>query len=68
MQTPADGTRGRDVKIKSSLAGVWMKITIELEKFAVKALLALSVSVWCAWDGQPDVASTVTALIAAMRS
>ncbi|MNV89830.1 hypothetical protein D3C71_1841610 [compost metagenome] len=68
MQTPADGTRCRDVKIKSSLAGVWMKITIELESFAVKALLALSVAVWCAWDGQPEVAATVAALVASIRS
>lgn len=45
-----------------------MKITIELESFAVKALLALSVAVWCAWDGQPEVAATVAALVASIRS
>nr|WP_181407154.1 hypothetical protein [Pseudomonas putida] len=44
-----------------------MKITIELETFAVRALLALSVAVWCAWDGQLEVAATAAALIASVR-
>lgn len=44
-----------------------MKITIELETFAVKALMALSVAVWCAWNSQLEVAATVAALIASMR-
>lgn len=68
MQTPADSTRSRDVRIKSSLAGVWMKITIELESFAVKALLALSIALWCSWEGQLEVAATAAALIAALKS
>lgn len=45
-----------------------MKITIELESFAVKALMVLSLAAWCAWNGQPEAAATVTALITALKS
>jgi hypothetical protein len=48
--------------------GVGMKITIELESFAVKALLALSLAVWCAWEGQHELAATGAVLIAALKS
>jgi len=45
-----------------------MKITIELENFAVKALLTLSLAVWCVWEGQPELAATAAGLIAALKS
>lgn len=44
-----------------------MKITIELESFAVRAVMALSLVAWCTWNGQPEVVSTVVALIAALK-
>lgn len=39
-----------------------MKITIELEGFALKALLALSLAAWCGLEGQPMVTGAVMAL------
>jgi hypothetical protein len=44
-----------------------MKITIELESFAVKALVVLPLAAWCAWKGQPEVIATVAAVITALK-
>jgi len=53
------------LKYGHDLRGVAMKITIELEGFAVKCLLALGLAAWCALKGQPEVAATAAALVAA---
>lgn len=44
-----------------------MKITIELEAFAVKVLGVLSLAAWCAWGDQADVAMTVYAFVSALK-
>jgi len=44
-----------------------MKITIELESFAVKVFVVLPFAVWCALKGQPDLIAAVAALIAALK-
>lgn len=44
-----------------------MKITIELEGFAVKALVTLSLAAWCAWKGQPEAVQAMADLIAALK-
>lgn len=41
-----------------------MKITIELEGFVLKAVLALAIAAWCGWEGQPVVAGAMVALAA----
>jgi hypothetical protein len=46
----------------------WMKITIELEGFALKALLALSLVAWLGLEGQPMVAGGVMALAAVWKA
>lgn len=45
-----------------------MKITIELESFAIKALLTLLLAAWCAWGGGSDVALTMAALTAMLKA
>lgn len=45
----------------------WMKITIELGDFALKALLALSLAAWCGLESQP-VAGAVMALAAVWKA
>lgn len=45
-----------------------MKITIELDGFALKALLALSLAAWCALEGQPMVVGAVMALAAVLKA
>lgn len=56
------------LKYEHDLRGAGMKITIELESFAVKALVALTLAAWCAWNGQLEVAASVAALITALKS
>ena len=42
-----------------------MKITIELESFAIKAFL---LAAWCAWGDGSDVALTMAALTAMLKA
>lgn len=44
-----------------------MKITIELEGFAVKVLVTLSIAAWCTWKGQPEAVQAIAGLIAALK-
>lgn len=44
-----------------------MKITIELDGLALKALLALSLAVWCGLEDQPMLAGAVIAVTAAWK-
>lgn len=44
-----------------------MRISIELESFAVKAFVVLPFAIWCVLKGQPDLIAAVAALIAALK-